>query len=79
MHYTFTVTAQNMKTGQRFPIYAKGAARTMRLIEACDTKRTQVDSGARKAIRAFKRRCSQSHGAFTLVSKSLRQVEPKHA
>lgn len=79
MHYTFTVTAQNMITGRRFPIYAKGAARTMRLLEACDTKRTQVDNGARKAMRAFNRRCSQSHGAFALVSKSFRQVEPKHS
>lgn len=78
MHYTFTVTAQNMRTGQRFPIYAKGAARTKRQL-VTDGPRVEVDSGARKAIRAFNRRCTQSHGAFALVSKSFRQVEPKHS
>lgn len=78
MHYTFSVMAMNRKTGARFPIYAKGAARTKRALTP-DSPRVEVDSGARKAVRAFNRRCKQSRRAFALVSNSFRQVEPAHA
>lgn len=68
MHFLFSVTLQNRKTGERFPIYAHGSA------VARDKDKSIVNDGGGKAVRAFNRVAKNFRRTSGIVSNTFRRL-----